>query len=95
MRNLLCKTCAAKFTLHPEDERDGWQMRKVPIVCKRPADLHITIIHAGGQERTEVPVLVCDTCNDELPDGTACVAVTMWKEGDEIEIGNWEKEYSQ
>lgn len=94
MRSILCPTCAEKFHEHPDDVAEGWRMRKVHIKVKRPTDgsHQISILSGGTEEIIPVPMVVCDHCNTELPDGTDAVAVSMWQG---VDPGNWEKEYSQ
>lgn len=41
----------------------------------------------------ENPTVVCDYCNDELPNGTEVIALTMWRPAREPEPENWEAEY--
>lgn len=93
-RQLLCVTCASEFHLHSEDAANGMKMRKVHIKeAKRPEKLEVRI-QAGEEEHViPVPILVCDHCNDEIPEGTPAVAVTIWEASGEPE--DWEKEYSR
>lgn len=99
MRAIYCPNCASQFHIHPEDERDGWKMRKVNIKAKVPTDgshrIEISVGFPGDNEPTDViPVLmiVCDQCNDEIPEGADAVAVSMWRPGDEMT--DWEKAYT-
>ena len=92
-RQLLCPACAQEFNLHPEDKANGIKIRKVEIQsARRPPNLQIRI--KAGNETTiiPVPVIVCDHCNDEIPEGSKAVGVTMWGK-DQEEPEPWEKEY--
>lgn len=96
MRSILCPDCSAKFTMHREDSADGWHMRKVEIKVKVPTDgSHRIEIMSGMNPATviPVPIVVCDHCNDEIPEGAIGIAVSMWRGEDEP--GNWEQGYSQ
>lgn len=93
-RQLLCVTCASEFNLHSEDVANGMKMRKVHInETKRPDRHEIVISDGETTHRIPAPILVCDHCNDEIPEGTPAVAVTVWEASGEPE--NWEKEYSR
>lgn len=96
MRSILCPSCSAKFTMHREDSADGWHMRKVEIKVKVPTDgSHRIQIFADDNmvSDTPVPVILCDHCNDEIPEGNTGICVSMWRGEDEP--GNWEQGYSQ
>jgi hypothetical protein len=90
-RKLLCPACGQDYNLHPEDEKDGFKLRKVHITAKKPDVLNVEVI--SGRQHTVIPVpfLVCDLCNTKIEDGSPAVATTMWQ-GEEPE--SWEKEYS-
>ena len=98
IRYILCPACAATFNLHSEEEdiADGWSMRKVPIKAKRP-DNHQIVITAGAETNIiPVPVMVCDLGNEELPEHSDCVAVSMWRSGrGEYEPAEWWHEFAQ
>lgn len=96
IRYLLCNNCSDRFAeLHREDIEAGWHLRRNTIEkSKRPEDLCIEIRHQDEVARIPVPVMVCDGCNDEMPDGSNIIAVTMWQ-SPEAEPGNWEAEYTQ
>jgi hypothetical protein len=85
-RYILCKPCGLKFKLDPEDVETGWHLRKVTGVGQKPADHAIKV----NDRRIDIPSLLCDHCNDELPNGSAVIAVTMWRGA---EPGTWETEY--
>lgn len=87
IRRIYCEACAGNLSpLHPEDVADGWQMRQVNIVAKKPEE-HFIVMNGV---RRDVPVLVCDLCNAPIIDGKKAVAVTQWRG---TEPPNWEKEY--
>lgn len=72
-------------------------MRKVPIKARRP-DNHQITIHAGPETNVmtsiiPLPVLVCDHCNIDIPDGSDAIAVSMWRQ--EEQAVDWEHEFSQ
>jgi|GEM_PF-6494166 hypothetical protein len=91
-RKLLCPACALDYKLHPQDEEDGFKMRRVDIASvKRPENLAIQVITAAEIRTTPVPFLVCDFCNAKIGDGSPAVAITMWREEEPEE---WESEYT-
>lgn len=80
--------------MHPQDAADGWHMRKMKIKVKVPTDgSHRIQVFAGDSMVSDTPVhiIVCDHCSDEIPDGSAGVAVSVWQGQDEPE--NWERNY--
>lgn len=94
MRSILCPDCAKTFTMHPSDAADGWHMRKVEIKAKVPTDgSHRITVMAGNEivSDTPVPCIVCDHCNDEIPEGSPGICVSMWRGNEEPE--NWERNY--
>lgn len=96
MRSILCPSCSAKFTMHPEDIANDWHMRNVEIKVKVPTDGSHRIEIMAGDEPVKVihvPVVLCDHCNHEIPEGATGIAVSMWRGEDEP--GNWEQGYSQ
>lgn len=95
-RQLLCKACGNKTTLHPEDYANDWHLRKVSITGKKPADHAVTILTpTEPAKRIALSSLVCDLCNENLNDGDRIIAVTMWDSNREGEPLNWEQEYQQ
>lgn len=95
MRYILCPTCAANFKEHPDDTREGWLIRRKEIKAKVPDDgSHRITIIAGGEtvHDEQVPIIACDLCNAEIPEGSPATCVTMWQ-GQEPE--NWEERYDQ
>lgn len=96
MRSILCPDCSSRFHMHPEDAADGWHMRKVEIKAKVPTDgSHRIEIMSGSNPATVIPVplIVCDHCNDEIPEGSTGICVSMWRGQDEPD--NWEQNYNQ
>lgn len=97
IRKILCNNCADKFYLYPEDSAAGWRMRRVPIKARKPSDHHIEIISTNSSgtssERIHLSSLECDNCGSAIADGTDCMAITMYYDGQEPL--NWEQEYSQ
>ena len=91
-RYLLCPGCEDRIPLHPDDKANGIQMRRTSLIAKKPEDLNIEIHHGDETDIIPVTVLVCDLCNEAIPDGTRAVDVTMW-EGPEP--GPWEEEYGE
>lgn len=94
MRSILCPDCSKSFALHPSDAADGWHMRKVEIKVKVPTDgSHRITVMAGDKvvSDTPVPIIVCDHCNDEIPEGQPGICVSMWQGTDELE--DWERKY--
>ena len=91
MRKLLCPACGQDYKLHPEDEKDGFKLRKVHITAKKPKVLNIQVQCVEHTTIIPVPFLVCDLCNAKIVDSSPAVATTMWQ-GEEPEA--WEKEYS-
>ena len=91
IRRLYCKTCADKTAkeLPGEDKAEGRIQRFVNLRIKRPKEHHVEITNfaTGNVHRVEIPELVCDFCNQQLPNGTEAVAWTMWR-GEEP--GKWE-----
>lgn len=80
--------------MHPEDVANGWQRRFVCGVARKPAIHEVKIYTAGVLDTTEsLPTLCCDNCGESIPDGTTCVAITMWRDGGLI--GQWEYEFMQ
>ena len=95
-RFLLCPACKDSLDLHPADRRNGFQQRRVEIAeARRPPGLarqsrtitdgHVEIV------REDVPVLKCDACYADIPDGTPATAVTHWR--GPVTPDPWEKEY--
>lgn len=97
-RYILCSKCSQRMQLHPEDERMGFKQRRVEIPgVKTPPGLARQVTTYGDDghvsvERTELTSLVCDGCNDPVPDGTPVTAVTLYR-GPEPEP--WEEAYGQ
>lgn len=93
-RLILCAQCAAKHpSIHPEDAAIGFKRRMVRGIGKKPDNHAIEIFSAGKRlSRTDIPSLLCDCCNEDLPDGSEIVCVTMWRGA---EPGGWEDEYLQ
>jgi hypothetical protein len=92
MRAIYCPACAQEFNIHPEDIRDGWKLRRTPIKVHRPEQGHEIIIKSGDETSViQCPMVVCDACNCELPEGTDAFGITMYK-GQEPDM--WEREYS-
>lgn len=91
MRLLLCPACGVKQQdQHPEDKAMGFRWRRVEIAhAKKPEEHHITI---NGVRQPEMPVLKCDHCAADIPDGSPAVAISQWRGG---VMSNWEEEYSQ
>lgn len=88
MRRIFCLDCGVDRPLHPEDKAIGFKQRRVCIVAKKPAGLHIKV---NGEDQPELPTLKCDQCGKPIQDGQGAVAFTMWR--GENEPGNWETEY--
>ena len=77
---LCCSMCGGDYKLHPMDVESGLKMRKVEGKAHRPKVHQIKVIVDGQEESvTDVPVLLCDLCNEVIPDGTQAVALTMWR----------------
>jgi hypothetical protein len=98
IRKLLCVDCGHAFEIHPQDAADGFQMRKVNLTARKPENMNIEIHATGGpgpDEHQTIPVneLVCDHCNDSIPNGHEAVAVTMWDKNREETPGDWEQSY--
>ena len=85
--------CASKFKLHSEDEENGMTLHKVPILAKLPPELFITITAGGQVDKIKVTQLVCDFCNDAIPDGSPAVAATISSPDHPYE--HWESEYGE
>jgi hypothetical protein len=91
MRAIYCPTCSAGFNIHPDDITEGWKLRRIAIKVHRPEQGHEIIIKSGDETSViDVPIVVCDSCNCELPEGTDAFAVTMYK-GQEPPA--WEEAY--
>ena len=60
-------------------------MRKVKFIAIRPEGMEITITAGDEVSHIPVPHLVCDLCNDYIPNGSPAIAITMW---DTIQRGN-------
>lgn len=90
MRRIVCTGCKERYhrEMHPEDVATGWQRRVVPLRVKKPQD-HIIVVNG---EREELANIMCDDCGKVINDGTAALAITMWR-GSEIE--SWEQEYGE
>lgn len=98
VRTLLCEKCGVLTPMHPEDVAEGWKRRRIHGLAKKPAIHQIKTITKmpGGESKTTVeglPILICDDCCQELPDGTPAIAVTMWREDKEGPPLDWESEY--
>ncbi len=97
-RYILCPKCSERMQLHPEDKRMGFKQRRVEIPGVRtPPGLarQVTTFGDDGHvsvERTALKSLVCDSCNQPVPDGTPVTAVTLYQ-GEEPEP--WEEEYGR
>lgn len=95
-RDLYCRKCASNRQLHPDDVRDGYVTRQVPVIAKLPPNLYIEVGPMDGpRDKILVTELVCDLCNDAIPNGTVAMAITTWnihREGTPVE---WEKEYGE
>jgi len=75
IRRILCPTCAEKFTLHPIDKRDGFQIRQVMIKAHTPPNHGLTV----NKEFHALHCIVCDNCGQSVAEGSPAFAVTMWK----------------
>lgn len=97
IQRIYCYDCGQNHPpLDPEDELDGWKMRKVNIAQVKKPSVHQIIVtsHPSGEKKvTDLQSLICDFCNAQIPDGSPALAVTMWRTA--VEPGPWEKEYSQ
>lgn len=99
-RQIICRACYEKRgPMHPEDVLAGWNQRFVHGHAKKPAGHEIKIYTGGSLDKLKLDKtirpasLVCDHCNEQLPDGTGSVAITMWRPARESEPDDWEKKY--
>lgn len=93
---VLCPMCSNELRLHDEDRSGGFKEKRVVVKLKRPPYLHTTVIQRtpGGHThvtRTDVPVCVCDLCNNDIPDGTEGVTLVDHYRGAEP---TWMKDYT-
>ena len=96
IRRIHCETCGVP-PCNPADQYDGWHQRTVALTARKPPEHYVeeTVIEPGKSPkvtRTDLPTLVCDLCGQPIPDGTRCVAITMWR-GTEPEP--WEGNYGE
>lgn len=105
-RYIFCAKCGESHSLHHEDKRAGFKYRKVFGTAAKPPDLTVTVydvpgdlkvfgmseIMAAGKVKTKetLPIMYCDSCHDELPDGIPVVAVSLQKGAEPPE---WEAAY--
>ena len=93
VRQILCLRCGEKSQLAKEDIANGWKLRKVEGNIQKPKELLMEITGTDGfYERTDFPVVHCDHCSVELPNGSKAVAITQWR-SKESAPGFWESEY--
>ncbi len=101
-REIICLECHAKRTpLCPEDIAAGIMIRFATGKAKKP-EVHQIKTSVGDSLETlklveieDLPTIRCDHCNQPIPDGTECVAITQWRMGREPEPDNWEPEFFQ
>jgi len=103
-RRILCPDCnekrKAKYPsgLHPEDRAAGFQVRVVLIEVKKPEQHGIDVYEGNSlsamalTKHEELPAIMCDDCNQAIPDGTRAYAISMWRGG---EMGAWEQEFGK
>lgn len=105
-RRILCQSCGYNWQPHPQDVKEGWQHRAVHLSINRPSDHSVTVITGmttdeliefatkgaprGRGQVTPLPSIFCDTCGNEIPDGSVALAVSMWREHWMIP---WEENY--
>src|ERR1035437_5815073 len=92
-RELLCMDCAPKFKLHEDDASNGMTLHKVSIRAKLPPELFIEITAGGKTDKFKVTQLVCDLCNEAIPNGSIAVAATISSPDHPYEP--WESEYGE
>lgn len=99
-RRILCQSCYRKRgPMHPEDVLMGWTQRFVRGKAHKPPEHNVKFYSGENMESLkltetrELSTLVCDTCNEPIPDSSEAVAITMWRPQVEAEPGEWEKEY--
>lgn len=90
-REILCPKCGRGYQLHPLDVRDGYQMRRVVIRIRTPADHGFTV----NGDFSPMRHIHCDHCDCEMAEHDTGIAVTTWNSHKEGEPGNWEGKYAQ